>query len=319
MEDKISEYQLLAPLQNKDAGFSRWTYAKKNGQDYFLKEFLNPIYPDQESLSERLRQNLISNCQKFESKKAHLYQTIDEVSDGNLVRIFEFFRYDSHYYIAMPKITGEKLSFKEIAKLPFQERIILCRTAARSLMKMHNAHIVHSDIKDSNVLLHRTKTGKLTAKIIDFDCSFFENDPPQKEEDLGGDQIYLSPEACQFFCGEEANLTCKMDIFALGLLFHQYLTGDLPYFDHTEYDYAHEAVLDDSPLVVSNGLQNSLRSMIERMLEKDPENRIDIISVFNLLGVYLKETDPVVKPTPSKPKYDPNNPSTFFYDPGNLL
>ena len=45
MEDVMNEYELLAPFQNKNAGFSRWTYAVKDKKAYFLKEFLNPVYP----------------------------------------------------------------------------------------------------------------------------------------------------------------------------------------------------------------------------------------------------------------------------------
>lgn len=327
MEERINEYMLLAPFQNENAGFSRWTYAKRNGRDYFLKEFLNPIYPDQDSLSEKLRQNLIYTCQKFEEKKCNLYKAIDDASDGNLVRIFEFFRYDSHYYIAMPRVKSEKISFKDIARLPFEDRILLCRTAAQSIMKMHDAHIVHSDIKENNVMIHKTRTGKFTAKIIDFDCSFFESDPPKNEDDLGGDQIYLSPEACMFFCGNEVKLCCKMDIFALGLLFHQYLTGELPYFDTSEYDYAHEAVLDDSMIVVSNALQEPLRSMIANMLAKDPDDRIDIYTVFNTLGQYIEQNkaeDEVFWKDDSSmydkitEDYDDKQPEDFFRIAGNL-
>ena len=92
----LNEYKLLTPLQNKNAGFSRWAYAARFGEEYFIKEFMNPVYPDEESLSETLRNSKIKSCEYFEAKKLNLYKRINDVSDGNLVRVFEFFRCDSH-------------------------------------------------------------------------------------------------------------------------------------------------------------------------------------------------------------------------------
>lgn len=316
----INEYKFLMPLQNKNAGFSRWTYAVRYGEEYFIKEFMNPVYPDEETLSDTLRKKKIESCKRFEEKKINLYRKINEVSDGNLVRVFEFFRCDSHYYISMAKINSQKISFGEIMKLPFEDKIILCRTAARSILALHSAGIVHSDIKDTNVLIHKSKKGKYVAKIIDFDCSFFENDPPKTENELGGDQIYLSPEACLFFCGDETKLTCKMDVFSLGLLFHQYLTGELPYFDRSQYDYAHEAVLDGGELIVKNDIPGRLRNMLQYMLKVNPDERTDMMSVFNILGTYI------INNKDENPPFNVNinsgsqgrTPQSFFHQAGNL-
>lgn len=325
----INDYKLLTPLQNKNAGFSRWAYAAKYGEEFFIKEFMNPIYPDEDTLSSTLRESRIRSCKNFEEKKAYLYKTIDDVSDGNLVRVYEFFRCDSHYYISMPKITGEEMSFEDIARLPMEDRVLLCRTAARSVLAMHSAGIVHADIKNTNVLIQKTKTGKLAAKVIDYDSSFFEYDPPMNENELGGDQIYLSPEACLFFCGEETKLTCKMDVFSLGLLFHQYLTGELPFFQQDEnHHYAHEAVLDGVKLYVSDKLNPVLKDMIEKMLLVNPDERIDIVQVFNILGTFMFKEDSIPYTFKDESGTNTKNtaadcaggktPQSFFHQAGNL-
>ena len=57
----------------------------------------------------------------------------------------------------------------------------------------------------------------------------------------------------------------------MGKLFHQYLTGKLPEFDTKEYDYAFEAVLDDQKLQVSPDLPDKIQSMLNGMMEGDPE------------------------------------------------
>lgn len=283
MGEKMYKYELTAPFQNKNAGFSRWTFGKVKGREYFLKEFMDPVYPDESSLSEKLRQERIQMCEEYEKKKKKLYKAIERASDGNLLRIHEFFRCDSHYYIAMEKIEDQGIRADDLMKFSFEKRFLLCKTIAHAVMNLHKEHIVHADIKANNILIRRTLTSSLVGKIIDFDASFFESDPPEAEDELVADQIYMAPEACKFICGEEAELTCKIDVFSLGILFHQYLTGSLPEYDHEEYDYLFEAVLDGQKPGISSKLSPYYRSLIEGMLRCEPEDRFSMEKVYAVL------------------------------------
>ncbi len=304
MGDVLNGYELTTPFQSQNAGFSRWTFAVRRGKNYFLKEFIDPVYPDEESLSPKLRTQRIEDCAEFVKKKKKLYTAISRAADGNLIPVFEFFRCDSHYYVSSVRVSEEKIPMEEIAKLPLEDRVLLCCTAAHSVMKLHEEHVVHADIKDSNVMLQRTATGKLCAKIIDLDCSFFEEDPPRTEEELGGDQVYLAPEACQLICGDPIDLTCKVDVFALGLLFHEYLTGEHPKYDKTQYDYAHEVVLDGNQLELSDELPCPLKTLLEQMLVCDPAERCGMREVFETLSQYLPGPEPV-EAEPEPVEYDP--------------
>jgi len=167
-----------------------------------------------------------------------------------------------------------------------EAKVQLCRTIAHSMMRLHDRGIVHADIKPNNVLIKRTDTGRFTARIIDYDCSFFQMNPPKAEEDLHGDQVYLSPEALRFFVGEHVLLTCEMDVFALGIMFHEYLTGEIPGFNTEEYDYPCEALLEGDRLILSDKLDSmgNLKEILSRMLTVDPARRIPIHKVFELLG-----------------------------------
>ena len=152
MSEVMNEYELLAPFQNKNAGFSRWTYATRGGKEYFLKEFLDPVYPTEDTLSMNLRKQRIEDCEEYEKKKKKLYEKINNASDGNIVRIFEFFRCDNHYYISTDKIANENISIAEMDKISFEDRFLLCKTIAHSIMKLHEEHIVHADIKENNII-----------------------------------------------------------------------------------------------------------------------------------------------------------------------
>ena len=258
---------------------------------------MNPKYPDEESLRDSLRAVRIRECGIFEKEKFSLFAAINNASDGNIVRILEFFRSNSRYYISSDWIDHVEMSFKDIASLDLKDKILLCRTAAHSLAGLHAKKIVHADIKNTNVLIHETKGRRLVTKIVDFGCSFFEGLPPDNEDELGGDQVYLSPEACLFICGEEVELSCKMDVFALGLLIHQYLTGKLPYFDSKIYNYAHEAVLDDVILVADSAdIPLPVREIINHMLFKDAQKRISAKEAYFLLTAFYEKNWPVSRP-----------------------
>ena len=285
MGEIINGFELIEPLQNKDAGFSRWTFARRNGRVFFLKEFLDPVYPVSPEIGERQMQARIMACRDFEKKSGACYRAINEASDGNAVRIEAFFRWGSHYYVAMERVRSAGLKIGDIAALPPEQRIGLCRNVAHSICGLHERGVVHADLKDENVLIKRTKMGTLTAKIIDFDCSFLENYPPESEDEFSGDQIYLAPEACLFLCGEkDVPLTSGLDVFSLGILFHQYLTGSFPGYDSSEYSYLHEAVLDGKPAEISDEIGDpALRIMLQKMLQADPAERCSMREVLRVL------------------------------------
>ena len=286
MSEFLNQYLLEEPFQNKDAGFSRWTYARRKGKDYFLKEFMNPVYPADGSLSAALMQDRIADCREYEDKKRRLYEAINAYSDGNAVRISEFFRSGSHYYISMNRVRSAEALPDDRTDPDLRMRLTYCTALAHSLMSLHEAHIVHADLKETNILPQKTVTGSYVGKIIDYDGSFFENEPPHPD-DMGGDQVYMAPETCLYMLEEPADVTCKVDVFAAGILFHKYLTGEIPGFDTEEYAYLHEAVLDGREPELSPALPDPLRRMIRAMLSEDPGARPSMQEVFRELRAYM--------------------------------
>lgn len=103
---------------------------------------------------------------EYENRKTRFYSVLNENSDGNIVRIQELFRADSHYYIVMPRIEKEIPLSEIVRNYSFEDRVLLCRIVAHSMMHIHKAHIVHADIKDTNVLVHESAGGKLSGKSL---------------------------------------------------------------------------------------------------------------------------------------------------------
>ena len=323
----INNYYFDKPLTSDNSGFSKWGIGRRNGKYYFVKEFLSPVYPVDDSMfSEQKRKEKIALCDAFVKEKQKMYSAINEVTDGNLVGIEQFFRVGAKFYISTLAIPKPFLSVGEICDFPFYERLMLCAAVAHAIAGLHSKNIVHADIKPDNVLVRRGKHPE--AKIIDFDCSFFFFFSPKPGEELNGDMVYLSPEAFLHIIGEESNLSCKMDVFALGLLFHQYMCGFLPYFDTDEYQYAYESVLDDKPLSVYPRMNTTVADLLTKMLNKDPAARPKMSAVFNCLHSLLlrvmnrdpaaAQPDRQTPPTPVR-EVRQNSDNPFFNHGGDLI
>lgn len=301
----IADYALLEPWRNTNSGNARWSFAQKNGQTYFIKEFLSPVFPSSDALSKEALEGKRAICYTYYRKKRELYQKIKESATGNLVLIDDFFLYQTKYYVTTERIEEAKLSVENISKAPANKKHLLLKILAFCLMKLHENGVVHADLKPNNILIKESETGNLIAKIIDFDGSYLVGDQPDSEE-VQGDLPYLAPETCRYMFGEDVQLTQKVDVFAAGLLFHLYLTGVLPTVDK-EYDYVHEALLDDGKVYFSPGLAEPYEALIRSMIAVDPKDRPDMKRVLETLANMEKKPEepkpaPVPKPAPATVK-----------------
>ena len=284
---KIRDYQLITQLTNKNSGNGLWAFAVKDGREYFIKQFLSPVCPREGcGIPADIIARKRKEGDKFYQKMTRLYYAVNKSATGNIVTIDAFFFEDTKYYITTQRIDTANLEMKQIASRDNDVKVVLMKVIAHSLASLHANGVVHADLKPSNVLIKETTVGtgkskSLTAKLIDFDSSYLERER-EKDDRVEGDVVYLAPETLLADQGEDVKLSTKVDVFALGLLFHQYYTGDLPRFS-TEYSYAHEAVLDGRTLFLDTRLPGDLKSLIASMLDRHPEKRPTTQEVFETL------------------------------------
>ena len=282
-------YLVAGGLKSDNAGFSKWGIGTKDGKEYFVKEFLSPVYPQNaEMFSATQLEKRKKFCANYEAQKTLLYKTINEASDGNAVRITDFFRCEGHYYIVMPRVNATSFSPAEICKITdwnyFQLKLI-CKTLAHSIYTLHSQGIVHGDIKWDNILLEKSPVGWYVAKTIDFDNSFFESEPPKNPDDFNFDIVYLSPEGFLFQAGEDVKIGKPLDVFALGVYFHLLFQGELPKFaSGSSYDYVFQGLLEGDTLVIGDKVPPEMVPIIRGMLETDPVKRFTLKMVVDMLA-----------------------------------
>lgn len=274
----IRGYQLTIPFANTNSGFARWAFAIKDGKEYFIKEFLSPVCPrPSSSLSAEMIQRKQAIGDAFYKDKMRLYQAINQSSTGNIVTIRAFFLHDTKYYVVTDKVNTANYSIKQISSMDRATKLLLLKVLSYNLLSLHNNKVIHADLKPTNILVKQTVAKTITTKLIDFDGSYLLGEQPQSEE-IQGDLLYFAPETLRVIAGEKVLLTQKVDVFTLGLLFHQYYSGNLPSYPK-EYSYAYEAVLDGRELTIDSNIPADLACIIQSMLKAEPDMRpsMDII------------------------------------------
>jgi serine/threonine protein kinase len=127
-------------------------------------------------------------------------------------------------YIVMEQIQGESLRPKlDDAPLPFADVADLGQRVARALHELHKQHLVHLDIKPSNIMFRASGE----AVLVDFGLSRHDHLPDLLEEEFAlpmGTGPYMSPEQVQFVRNDP-----RSDLFALGVMLYHLTTGERPF------------------------------------------------------------------------------------------
>jgi serine/threonine protein kinase len=280
--DVVHGYRLLEDFRVVGAGLSEWTFAERAGREYFIKRFLSPTYPDDAAPgSAKTKARKRARCAAFEAHHRGIQAAMAPLTTygGNLIATLDFFREGAKYYKVTEKVDLAGLEPADIAALDFPTQLVLLKTAAHSLKILHDLHIVHSDLKPSNILIKRTELG-YTTKLIDFDSSYIVGSPPPPE-DIVGTMNYYSPELVRYIqdSARPEELTEASDIFALGLIYVEYLTGRPPSFDPQHHEAA-TAVLNGQTLSLdSPRVPAPVAALIDKTLLADPTARPSVANV----------------------------------------
>mgnify|MGYP004458924267 FL=1 len=265
----IGAYEPLTPLQTAGSGSARWCIARRGTRRFFLKEFLSPVYPA-ENTNAVLREKQMARCRRFEEKKRRLYSAMSCVIGDTLVPVTDFFRFGLHYYavseeIPEPRLTGES----SVETLSREEKREILLSLALCLQRLHLQGIVHADLKPEHVLLRKGALG-YEARLIDLDSGFLTEEPPAPGGETEGDPVYLAPEAFLRMTGEAAAIGPAIDTFAFGAILHRLWTGALP---ETDAPYLYEAALEQRPIRISAQLPPAYGRAVRRMLDAEPSHR----------------------------------------------
>lgn len=195
--------------------------------------------------------------------------TLARLQHSNIVTVFDVVRQGDAAFIAMELVEGLGLDryLHQTVQLPKDQVVALGAALLSALETAHQAGFVHHDIKPANILLGSDGSIKFT----DFGISELLTTAHQEQGDVVcGTPGYLAPET---LIGEP--YTAKSDLFAMGVVLYQCVTGERPFSGESLRETLVQTVTGEvpSPRELCPDLPKRVEGLILDLLEKDPANR----------------------------------------------
>ena len=223
----------------------------------------------------------------------------------NIVQVYDFDIQDDLIFMVMEYVDGVNLHTKLVEMGNKGERIpikligSIINDIASALDYAHTKGMLHRDIKPSNIMIDQDNKAYLT----DFGIAKLLTD--QKFTATGtlvGTPAYMSPEQ-----GRGDDLTEESDIYSLGVVAFEMLTGQVPYDAKTPIGIVHKQINDPVPTIseLVDGVPGSAQEVIDRALAKSPGGRyssaVELVGALRVALQALESTDPIAVPEEESP------------------
>jgi serine/threonine-protein kinase len=217
-----------------------------------------------------------------------------KLSHPNIVNTFDVGHQDKTYFIVMELVDGPSLAeiIAADGRLPEPVAIDYAAQIASGLAYAHRQGLLHRDIKPANILVTKDDV----VKLSDFGIARAVSQQTMALTKPGlvmGSVYYISPEQAQ-----EHEVHETSDLYSLGIVIYQMLTGKLPYTGESPVTVALKHIGDPVPVIDirSSGISPALAAIVNRLLQKNPERRFQSASE---LATALREA----RERPSVPGY----------------
>lgn len=290
--------------KSHDSPNGTWYEATKDGKKFFLKKFKEPKYPHVEGTDPDGSKK--AECNEWYLMRTRVLDALRQLGNGtgNCRFPTEIFREKATYYQVSHWVDIKKTSVKDIARLSDSEKLFILKTYSSALSRVHRMSIIHGDIKPDNVLIDKSDSDRYVAKLIDFDDSYFSKEPLSPSLTKSTED-YKSPELAAYIVTDPKRnnkeykelrnrLTCAVDVFASGLMFHEFWTGSMPKYNGLGTDKAfYKAVLSREEYEYDSRIPDWLKALIDDMLQREPEKRPAMNEVFEAIKAqsYTKKND----------------------------
>ncbi len=253
---------------------------RKIGNGGMSQVFLAKRDGDGQEMALKILDAKVTEEGDFLSRFIQEHHLISQIDHPNIVRIYEQAFSDDIAYIGMEYFPGGDLRRQIVRGLSEWEALGFIKQIAAALQEVHVHHIVHRDLKPDNVMLRDDRS----VAIVDFGIAkrVLQSLSTTRHGLVVGTPYYLSPEQAR---GDEVDT--RSDIYSLGVLTYECLTGQKPYQTETVEELMAQHMHASVP-ELRNGLER-YQPMLNRMMAKNTNARyqhvVDVIQAISKLGI----------------------------------
>ena len=233
--------------------------------------------------------------------------TAHQVTHKNVIRIYDLSEADGVKFITMEFVEGSDLRqlYRERGKLPPDEAVDIIRQVCMALDAAHSAGIIHRDLKPQNIM--RDKSGRIL--VMDFGLArSVQSEGMTQTGALLGTIEYMSPEQAM-----GKTLDQRSDLFAVGLIFYELLSGKMPFKAETAMasllmrNQERALPLAEIDATVPAGLSDIVSRCLERDLERRYPSAAEIIADLDAWQGKRPVMASIVMQAPKPPRVIPWN------------
>ncbi len=252
----IGRYKILRKL-----GYGSLGYVYLGRDPYIERKVAIKVY----------RPPQVNTPDEFERYRKRFFmeaQSAGGLFHNNIVTVYDADIHHDLCYIAMEYIDGPML--KKFCSpdnlLPLERVLKIIFRVCKGLEYAHENGVIHRDIKPSNILLNSSGH----VKITDFSIAYIKKGESTLLKGLFGSPSYMSPEQVK-----EDIITERSDLFSLGVVFYELLTGKKPFEGENEYSIMYKIVNEKHPSILDlrAELPKSLDHILDKALAKDLSKR----------------------------------------------
>ena len=213
----------------------------------------------------------LSNDEKFVRRFQREALSASSLAHPNIVEMYDVGEDNGLYYIVMEYIEGKTLKqlLKKRGTLTLSEAIDIMLQLTDGMAHAHDSYIIHRDLKPQNIMIK--DDGQI--KITDFGIAMALNSTQLTQTNsVMGSVHYLPPEQAS-----GKGCTIKSDIYSMGIIFYELLSGSLPFRGDNAVEIALKHMRDPLPSLREENpaIPQSIENIIRKATAKNPKNRYD--------------------------------------------
>ena len=213
----------------------------------------------------------LSNDEKFVRRFQREALSASSLAHPNIVEMYDVGEDDGTYYIVMEYVDGKTLKqlLKKRGTLTLSEAIDIMSQLTDGMAHAHDSYIIHRDLKPQNIMIK--DDGQI--KITDFGIAMALNATQLTQTNsVMGSVHYLPPEQAS-----GKGCTIKSDIYSMGIIFYELLSGSLPFRGDNAVEIALKHMREPLPSLRDDnpGIPQSIENIIRRATAKNPKNRYE--------------------------------------------